>query len=164
MMGGNDKNIEDKKRKSFIRRHPVLLIFFVLLIAFPSLNYSGMCISQMRWLSDEERFRLVIEQVINRDVIPIMSENHKTKHVKQIKYESIDDLLEQNPDCCKINPDGGSDLATPSFVDRIIGFNLGKLVGVDYKVKYLDENRKEQFALRKLRTFQKNFGNTAEYF
>lgn len=53
---------------TWMKQHKMMVILLVLMLTIivpASLNYSGMCIPEGRWLSDEERIRLATEAVIN---------------------------------------------------------------------------------------------------
>lgn len=54
--------------KNWIAKHPIKIIVLGVLIALvslASLNYSGFCIPQGRWLTDEEKIRLAASAVAN---------------------------------------------------------------------------------------------------
>jgi hypothetical protein len=63
------------KKCLFISIGGVLLIPFV----YFGLNYSGFCFAQKRYLSDEEKIRVVFDYQNSRDTIPIdLSENRQS--------------------------------------------------------------------------------------
>ncbi|MFN6515749.1 MAG: hypothetical protein RMY29_014805 [Nostoc sp. CreGUA01] len=83
-----------------------------------SLNYSGFCFAKMRYLSDEERFRMVFDYQNERtDLLNIA--NVEGSIYNYIKYASFDEYIKENPDCCSINPGGSYDIGQASFLDRI---------------------------------------------
>ena len=121
---------------------PLTIIFIVC-----SLNYSGFCWSKMRYLSDEEKFRLLFEMSNNRKTANLVfyrKNKIEYKSYQRIKYENFDNFMEKNPDCCAINPGGPYELPPPKFIDRITGFHNGEVVGMNYIVRYLDENGEQK--------------------
>ncbi|MDJ0615782.1 MAG: hypothetical protein QNJ63_03375 [Calothrix sp. MO_192.B10] len=103
------------------------------------MNYSGFCFAQMRYLSDEEKIRSVFDYQNARSELPI-----NFKYYEHIKYESFDEYIKENPDCCKINSKRGHDVPVPWFLDRIFGFNSGDFIFIDFKMRYVDEKGKQR--------------------
>ncbi|MDJ0615784.1 MAG: hypothetical protein QNJ63_03385 [Calothrix sp. MO_192.B10] len=93
----------------------------------------------MRYLSDEEKIRSVFDYQNARSELPI-----NFKYYEHIKYESFDEYIKENPDCCKINPPRGSDLPPPRFSDRIFGYHSGELIVINFKVRYIDDSGKRR--------------------
>ena len=117
----------------FLKRHPVVFALLLLIGTPAGLNYSGFCMAEGRWLSEEEKIRLVADYHNNRQTLPIGAENFV-----QRKYQNVDEFLKQNPDCCKVNPGGPYDLPPPSFLDRVTGFNSGDAVETEFIAFYYD--------------------------
>lgn len=116
----------------------IIIISTLLLLTPFSLNYSGMCLSKFRWLSDEERIILSIERIIKRENVAIETKHSGTQYFKQINYKSVDEFISKNPECCQINPKGGYDLPPPTLTSRILGGNSGDVVRIKFTAKYLD--------------------------
>jgi hypothetical protein len=67
----------------------------VLLLEF--FNFTGLCYSQRRYLTDDDLFLAAKKRALD---------SLKT-YPGQIVYDSVDALDRANPGCCKINRDGG---------------------------------------------------------
>ncbi len=116
----------------------LFLVIPLTLLGYFGLNYSGFCFAQMRYLSDEEKIRSVFD---TQNARKSLYTNGLREH---IKYKSFDEHIKENPDCCKINPKRSHDVPSPSFVDRIFGFNSGDFIFIDFKVRYVDEKGKQR--------------------
>ena len=119
----------------------------VVALLHASLNYSGFCFREMRYLSDEEKFRIVFEMFNSRKTITIrtvIEERTQFNDREQIKYESFEQFIQSNPDCCAIVPGKprNTPWETPSsyFWDRITGYNSGEVIVMTFIARYLDEN------------------------
>jgi hypothetical protein len=124
--------------------HYVLMLFplwmgVLILAVYGGLNYSGFCFEKMRYLSDEEKIRLVFDYQNSRDYMPI--ENYS---YRQIKYKNFEEFRQKNPNCCHVNPGGGYDLPPPEFLDRITGFHSGDAIVLNFKVRYLDNSKQQK--------------------
>ncbi|MGF1672817.1 MAG: hypothetical protein ACFCUV_03925 [Rivularia sp. (in: cyanobacteria)] len=107
------------------------------------MNHSGFCFAQMCYLSDQEKIRSVFDfQNARRDLLNVVGVEES--NYKYIKYESFDEYIKENPDCCKINSERTHDVPSPSFSDRIFGFNSGDFIFTDFKVRYIDEKGKQR--------------------
>ena len=116
-----------------------LSVISAMILIVGSLNYSGFCWSKMRYLSDEEKFRMRFERVNQQDTIPIETQNKGTQYYEKVKYENFEEFMLMNPDCCAILP-GYYELPKPRFIDRITGFNNGEVIAMNYTVYYFDKN------------------------
>jgi hypothetical protein len=58
-------------------------------------------------------------------------------------------------ECCSVNPGGGYEVPPTKFLDRILGYDSGDVVVINFKVRYLDENGS-------LKTGEKRFDNYLE--
>ena len=128
----------------------VLLILFV----YFGLNYSGFCFAEKRYLSDEEKVRAVFDYQNSRDTLPIKN-FPGISYPKHIKYKSFDEHIALYPECCSLNPGGGYEVPPTEFLDRILGYDSGDVVVINFKVRYLDENGS-------LKTGEKRFDNYLE--
>ncbi|MDJ0620663.1 MAG: hypothetical protein QNJ63_28675 [Calothrix sp. MO_192.B10] len=97
----------------------------------------------MRYLSDEEKLRLVFNDINNAEKLGVPTKDGKMVDREHIPYKSFDEYIKENPDCCKIKPPGGSDLAPPRFSDRIFGYHSGEPIVINFKVRYIDDNDKQ---------------------
>ncbi len=114
-----------------------------ILFMYASLNYSGFCFDKMRYLGEEERFRMLFENVNQRDTIRVKTEELTWQRYEQVKYESFEQFMEMNPDCCAIDPGGPYELPPPEFLDRITGSHSGEVIVREYTLYYLDENDRQ---------------------
>ncbi len=127
----------------------LLAVSLTIIVGCASLNYSGFCFDEMRYLSDEEKFRILFEAGNQRDTVPIRTVTKNAIHFnayERIKYEDFKQFVEMNPNCCAINPGGPYDTAPSNFWDRITGYDSGEVIVITSIVHYIDENgeRKSQ--------------------
>lgn len=146
---------EDPRLKSCLLRGAMLL---AVLCIIPSLNYSGFCWSKMRYLSDEEKFRLLFEMTNSLNTVVIKTNNKGAQSYERIKYDSFEEFMEKNPNCFEIEPSGFYEMPPPKFIDRITGFNNGEIIGMNYMVRYLDDNGDRQLKKIKTRRVLQNCG------
>lgn len=126
------------------RRH---LFIFLILIFIPTilggLNYSGMCVIEGRWLSDEERIQLVIHAVSSKDPnFNYLSEKQQDEFTrdKTLRYSNSDEFLKRNPECCKaLGPNEGRPIWPSSFEARITG-SRAAVVEVKYLARLKNRN------------------------
>ncbi|NEQ40081.1 MAG: hypothetical protein F6K40_29120 [Okeania sp. SIO3I5] len=113
-------------------------VSFALFMLYAGLNYSGFCFAQMRYLSDEDKFRKVFERGNQQDTVFVnKGQNYENggQRYERIKYESFEQFMESNPDCCTVRPSGIASLWL-----RITGIHSGEVTVMNYPVYYLDEN------------------------
>jgi hypothetical protein len=114
---------------------PLAVIFM-----YASLNYSGFCFDKMRYLGQEEKFRILFEIANQLDTISVKTEDRGLQDYKTVKYENFEQFMETNPGCCAIEPGGPYELPPPRFFDRITGYHSGEVIVIKYTFDYLDEN------------------------
>lgn len=146
------------------------LVVFLIMAILPAVrNYNGYCAKEGRYLSDEERINIEVSTIIEHqsqapwDTIEIQDNEQKTHYYKRLKYASVQELKEKNPDCCKVDPGGPYELSEPTFLNRITGYNSGKVIEVKYLVRYLDQTNVERSKLVTSQSFQTNCGEYSEY-
>ncbi len=115
----------------------------ILFSIYASLNYSGFCFDEMRYLSDEEKIRTVFEMRNQQDTIYVKTEDRGWQRYEQVKYESFEQFMKMNPNCCALDPGGPYELPPPDFIDRITGYNSGEVMARKYTLYYLDENDRQ---------------------
>lgn len=121
--------------KSFLFVGGVLLILFI----YFGLNYSGFCFAEKRYLSNEEKIRAVFDYQNKRT--DLLHRVHiEPNSNKYIQYKSFDEYIVLYPECCSVNPGGGYEVPPRKFLDRILGYNSGDVVVINFQVRYLDEN------------------------
>jgi hypothetical protein len=128
------------------------------LVTYFGLNYSGFCFAKMRYLTNDEKIRIVFDYQNNREEIPIETERKGTQYYSQIPYNTFEEFIVNNPDCCQVNPGGGYDLPPPDFLDRITGYNAGDAIVLNYKIRYLDDNGRPRSTTMKLESALQNCG------
>ncbi|MGB3207697.1 MAG: hypothetical protein WBB28_22155 [Crinalium sp.] len=141
--------------------HAALLVGIPLtvLIAYFGLNYSGFCFAEMRYLSDIEKIKSVFNyQIEHRIPERIINQNQKEKLYTYIGTKNFEEYVKENPDCCTINPGGPYEIAPPSFLDRITGYNSGDVVVINFKGHYLDKNGKQEITQYQAAYFLLNCG------
>lgn len=92
--------------KNWIKKHPIFVTCALLLFTPAALNYSGFCMAEGRWLSDEE--------------IAYKYLQGGGTTLKPTK-EAILDYIRHSPYCCVVNMRHINDFE--SFFSRSIGFN-----------------------------------------
>jgi hypothetical protein len=150
-----------------ITKHPILLCLIILLGIPASLNYSGMCISQKRWLDEKEFEQAIAEKYFwqANSYNSHRGSNFPEKISFSNGYPVKDgkEFLEKFPDCCKLGrrPLGvGDGLWRPSyrFIYKMIGAYYDSSVVV-FEADYTSEQGTKT---RKLMTFQSAVNNCGE--
>ena len=139
-------------------------IILFLIVSYFGLNYSGFCFAKMRYLSNEERIRLAFNSLnsANRLRVKIPGQGYEDREF--IKYESFDEYIAENPDCCAVSPPRGSpELPPPSELGRMFGYHSGEYVRIYYKVRYLDDNGRQTSQVIKVDQPQRNCGDPVLY-
>lgn len=121
--------------------------FFGELVVSGVLNYTGRCSVTGRYLTDEEKIAIAVDDVY-RSYPPVVDlfEKNGPEYIlvgrdlpeKVVKYESVDDFLAKNKNCCAVS-DVGRKGYEASLEYRLIG-SLSDFVRVTYDVKYEDSD------------------------
>ena len=141
-----------------------MILLFVIFSYFV-LNISGFCFAKMRYLSSKERIRLAFNSLnsASRLRVKILEKGYEFR--KFIPYESLEQYLKENPDCCEVSPPRGSpELPPPSMLGQMFGYHSGEYVRIYYKVRYLDDNGIQTSQVIKVDTPQRNCGEVVTYF
>ena len=117
-----------------------LLIAVVCLgITLSVASNNGLCVLEASILGDEDYFRAAIHEVINDPVGGVavnVAGGSIFKEVRTQRYANPDELLSENPNCCRFVPansgDGGPEV---SLLDRT--------VEVSYDKRYLEDDVKK---------------------
>jgi hypothetical protein len=110
-----------------------------------ALNRAGMCLSERRWLSDEEYLdratRNSFDYWQKRAVAPVSNPNNldiavPNEYTKILQYKSVREFRAAHPDCCVIGgyfelTRGLEDREAVSFLGTLFGYG-GKIVNVSY--------------------------------
>ncbi len=147
---------------NFIKKN-FLLVLILLLGGIPaSLNYSGFCIAEGRYLSDEEK----IEKVINSNLIPyseyIFDVNNLKKSNPIERYKNVQEFLEKNPNCCFMDIKQAADAGPPSFWSRIFNTYTNVIVA-NYHEWFIDKNSNPNPKPKQRLFFIDNCGNRASW-
>jgi hypothetical protein len=136
-------------------------ISFALFIVYAGLNSSGFCFAKMRYLSDEDKFRQVFERINHSGKVFIKDEQNnenERQSYERIPYESFEQFIEINPDCCTMEPFRRN---TPRWDwERLTGLHNAEVTVMDYTTYYLDENGKRRSKKFKWGVIQQNCGQT----
>ena len=100
-------------------------------LAVPTLSYSGFCLPEGRFLTDQEIVDIGARSYFQRYPPP----NYGTfvKVVRPIAYTSFEDFMSRNPDCCSVTQtgrDGGESSLFHRLMGRFAGF-----VRIEYKLE-----------------------------
>ena len=155
---------------TLIKNNLIKLISVGLLIIFLGLNYFGFCFDRMRFLSDEEKVKLAINNVLTEYPSKGFSEKFYRTLPKSdqdndlylygngssggvpkhpIAYMSLEEFVSLNPNCCQVTQDYhakykddlGGDSTT--FWSRVTGRKTSVVV-VQYSLLYRDKAGKMQ--------------------
>ncbi|PHV63414.1 hypothetical protein [Cyanobacterium aponinum] len=53
------------------------------------------------------------------------------------RYANFDEFLAKHPNCCEVDPGGPYDMGAPFFIDRITGYDSGKVISFEFKEEYI---------------------------
>lgn len=106
-------------------RSMILLVALGAMLLLPMLTYSGLCLSEMRYLSDDEKVRLAVARVIevqdSRRRVQTDAGSEGAISPEILSYRSVDEFLESNPHCCTVNDSGPEGIGPPTFLQRLLG-------------------------------------------
>lgn len=120
----------------------MLLVALGAILLLPALTYSGLCLSEMRYLSDDEKIRVAVSRVIevldarNRALANAGSEKDAMNQ-GPLAYHSVDKFLELNPNCCAVNDFGPEGIGPPTFLQRLLGI-YSTVVEVHFRDSYAE--------------------------
>jgi hypothetical protein len=73
-------------------------------------------------------------------VLPLETNYKYNENNKYIRYNSFEEFIAENPDCCHVNPGGPYEPSPTPLLSRILfGYDSGDVVVINFKVRYLDE-------------------------
>jgi hypothetical protein len=112
---------------------------FCLAVLWSILANAGVCVVEGRRLTDKAYFNSAISAVIHSKsdgVVEYVAGQMILKSVHSQKYATVEDFLQDFPNCCKMVPNSvGGDLEV-SLLERIMGVHI---VDVDYNKRYLQD-------------------------
>ncbi|NET35598.1 MAG: hypothetical protein F6K19_26835 [Cyanothece sp. SIO1E1] len=83
--------------------------------------------------------------------------------VQHIKYDSFEEHLAENPDCCAINSEDGYDIPPITFFARLTSNASGDVVVIDFKIRYLDAKGNQQMQVVRLENGMQNCALVTDY-
>ncbi len=142
----------------FLKLHikKALFVLFVILLGtlflMAGLNYSGLCVREARWLSDDEFFKSAVKRTLRiYPYVRIRSEKQVEEDGKIITkmvtskpkgflpYQSLEEFMAVNNNCCTFEePIEGF---KPSLLDKVTGF-FANFVTVRYQILYPGDSSK----------------------
>jgi hypothetical protein len=130
----------------WIRRHPILSSGLfgcaaALAALVPTLEFSGYCFDQQRFLTDREFLNAAVREAIGRDAVTVaLSQGRQLKidSVPLPRYSSVEEFVEKNPQCCKFTPhNAGDESPLVTFGSRVSG-RAARTVVVAYPLNLPD--------------------------
>jgi hypothetical protein len=125
----------------------MLIASLSVVVAAGALTYSGCCIWQMRYVSDEEKIRNVVSRIVSvmmqgKDRHYHMAVRTDQGYVeypesKIVPYASVEDFLKENENCCSVGLRSGLEHIPRTFVRRLVGA-VSDFVVVKYKRQFVD--------------------------
>jgi hypothetical protein len=133
---------------SFIKRHPVLVFVISFLAIIGSLNCSGFCFKEMRYISDDEAIKVFLNKIFrlhasDSGLVPYGYSDTETSAL------FLNQFLKEHPDCCQaMSWRNWKRLYTPTdnplvvhngWFTRICGLGGAIVVRVEIAGQYQDE-------------------------
>ncbi len=84
------------------------------------------------------------DSLSKQKTVPIKTKDKGTQRYEQVKYESFEQFMEMNPNCCAIDPGGPYEVGHSYFFDRITGYDSGRVLVSTFALRYLDENGEQK--------------------
>lgn len=146
--------IQKLKKRVFIVW--VFLIPIIVLLVYGGarlgLNYSGYCYEKKRYIDDKEKLEIAVTYILEgypRVVDIYEQRGNKLIFMDRdfpknpIRYNSITEFLEMNPDCCEVTNYSKGDFEEKgskiSLSSRLYG-SISSFVRVRHKVRYYDSD------------------------
>jgi len=131
----------------------LVLVPLMGLMIVGSANYMGVCVPQMRILSDEEKIYAAFNFINQEKTISSywVGNDCKSSECKKIPYESFAQFKKENPDSCFVERVSGTSSTNPigSFWDKVFGLYLGE-VSCGYNVDYYNDlGKKKSFFFKR---------------
>ncbi|NJL84628.1 MAG: hypothetical protein HC890_19965 [Chloroflexaceae bacterium] len=100
-------------------------------------------------MSDKEKIESVFNYQNARSNLYVDIPGEGLKLYPHTKYKNFDKYLEIHPACCKVDPGGPYEVGQSFFEDRILGYDSGDVIVIDFEVRYW--NNKDQRKSKKER-------------
>jgi hypothetical protein len=114
---------------SCIKNNPIKLILLTIL----GLNYLGFCFKELKYISDQEKIRIVVAELLK-----IQQKNIADYRVDFHPYKSVDDFLSINKNCCEVSGGGFFGGITFEWAYRLCG-RLADYVYISETSRYSDK-------------------------
>ena len=125
------------KKRSYIIIIPSAILLCSIFVG--GMNYTGFCLSQGRYLSDEEKISAGISYIERRDTVAIKTKDKGIQRYKRVhSYLGEEDFRSKNAQCCEVGMNLVGEYWEPSFLERVLGDYADK-IKIKYIVHYLDE-------------------------
>jgi hypothetical protein len=113
----------------------VAALMLMAALAVPTLSYSGFCLPEGRFLTDQEIIDIGARDYFQRYPPPNYApkDGSYVEVVRPIAYGSFDDFMLRNPNCCLVTQTGRDDGA-PSLFHRLIGRFAG-FARIEYQLE-----------------------------
>lgn len=154
-----DKNLESHSRvqtKKWSKKRwffAIIFMFFAVCYVFrASMNYSGYCFTERRWISDEELIRQEVERIVAYQLTRkyVVTDNigwtESKKYRPTAPYNTVEEFITENPDYYRIGFHNlwddfyfGDGLASKSMRAKFNG-DQKFFLAIRYKSYYLDDN------------------------
>lgn len=107
-----------------------------------TLNYTGFCVSEFRYVPDAEKIRRVVSGLIRGGVTRGFADKDgqlvEIGSVTTLPYANVEEFFAVNEDCCQMGPVVGEGYYPPTFARRLAGV-LSDIVSVRYLKRTQDE-------------------------
>ncbi len=140
---------------SHIKNNSIKFVLVSLLTIILGLNYSGFCFKQFRFLSDKEKIKIAVTDILTG--YPKRGYVHDQLNTKNgvpqwntinawpenaIPYRNIDEFFEVNSSCCQVTTNYisiGGDGDTVGCLNRLTGFK-SSVIGIRYLLQYREND------------------------
>jgi hypothetical protein len=113
------------------------------LVSIAALNYRGVCLSQMRTLSEEEKVDAAIGPLLGargaRHFERVDGKLVETNAPTTVPYASVSEFKAANPGCCRTGAAAGDQADEPTFVRRVTGV-VADVVMVEYAMRTVGQD------------------------
>lgn len=105
-----------------------------------SLNYSGFCVKKARFVSDEEKIEMAINEIIlySQGDLIVPKQADGATVLKAISYKDVEDFKKINKDCCEITI-RASEGDSPPVLCKILG-SFSSYAHIKYITRHVHKN------------------------
>ena len=104
----------------------------VVFLGIPALNYSGFCIAEGRYLTEQELIAIGVRYEF-QSYPPRVYPGFSAEVTKPIAYASFEDFIAGNQNCCSLARTARENFS-PGFLDRVLG-HFATFVRIEYRVE-----------------------------